>query len=194
IGEVSPALTDALFRKAGRRALAEPAAVTAGQARNADLEHEIFDARRVRIRARLLDTALLGAEKQMVLQAGSEIFGAIVEGPDPDGALGSLRKGSLLELTGVCAVKLDQNHQARSFQIQLPGPADIRVLESPSWWTPQHALVVTGAMVLVILTGGGFVAVLRQRVSRQTEVIRQRLEREAALQERYRDLVENAND
>src|SRR5437867_12918520 len=49
-------------------------------------------------------------------------------------------------------------------------------------------------MLALALTASGFVVSLRRRVRQQTEVIGQRLEREAALEERYRDLVENAND
>jgi PAS domain S-box-containing protein len=194
IGEVTPILTASIFRKTGRRPLPKPAAVTAQEARNTEFDHEVFDARRVRIRARLLDAGLHSAAKQMVLQDGSEIFSAIVEGENQSGALGSLRNGSVLQLTGVCAVKVDRNRDMLSFQIQLAGPGDIRVLESPSWWTPERAFGVTGGMVVVLLTALGFVVALRRRVHGQTEVIRLRLEREAALEERYRDLVENAND
>jgi len=39
-----------------------------------------------------------------------------------------------------------------------------------------------------------WVGVLRQRVQKQTEIIRERLQTEAALKERYEDLFENAND
>ena len=194
MGEVAPTLTDTIFRVTGQRPLPQPAAVTAKRSRNADWNHEVFDARRVRIRARLLDAVSQGLEKQLVLQDGSEIFSAIVGGNDPGGVVSSLRKGSLLELTGVCSVKVDQNRHPRFFEVQLKGPDAIRVLDSPSWWTPERAFGVTGAMVVVILTGSGFVVALRCRVRRQTEMIRQRLEREAALEERYRDLVENAND
>ena len=148
----------------------------------------------MRIRARLLDAVLDGAGKQLVLQDGSQIFSAMSAGEDRSGVIASLQKGSLLELTGVCSVKADENRHPRSIQIQLPGYRDIRVLESPSWWTPQRALGVVGGLMVIAITASGFVVTLRRRVRGQTEVIRQRLEREAALEQRYRDLVENAND
>jgi PAS domain S-box-containing protein len=46
----------------------------------------------------------------------------------------------------------------------------------------------------IALVASAWVAVLRRRVQKQTEIIRERLKREAALKERYEDLFENAND
>jgi PAS domain S-box-containing protein len=50
------------------------------------------------------------------------------------------------------------------------------------------------ALGLIALGASAWVAVLRRRVQQQTEIIRQRLQREAALKERYEDLFKNAND
>jgi len=47
---------------------------------------------------------------------------------------------------------------------------------------------------LIALAASAWVAVLRRRVQQQTEIIRERLQREASLKERYEDLFENAND
>jgi PAS domain S-box-containing protein len=47
---------------------------------------------------------------------------------------------------------------------------------------------------LIALAASAWVAVLRRRVQQQTEIIRERLQREASLKERYEDLLENAND
>jgi PAS domain S-box-containing protein len=53
---------------------------------------------------------------------------------------------------------------------------------------------MAAALGFVALAASAWVAVLRRRVQRQTEIIRERLQREAALKERYEDLFENAND
>ena len=47
---------------------------------------------------------------------------------------------------------------------------------------------------LLCLAAFGWVALLRRRVQNQTGIILQRLQREVALEERYRDLFENASD
>ena len=53
---------------------------------------------------------------------------------------------------------------------------------------------MAAALGLIALAASAWVAVLRRRVQQQTEIIRERLKREAALKERYEDLFENAND
>src|SRR5207248_2939170 len=55
-------------------------------------------------------------------------------------------------------------------------------------------LWIASAFGLVALAASAWVAVLRRRVQQQTEIIRQRLDAEATLKERYVDLFENAND
>lgn len=52
-------------------------------------------------------------------------------------------------------------------------------------------LGLLGVAILAVL---GWVGLLRRQVRRQTEVILERYEREQALEERYRELFENAND
>jgi PAS domain S-box-containing protein len=53
---------------------------------------------------------------------------------------------------------------------------------------------MAAALGLVALGASAWVAVLHRRVQQQTEIIRQRLQHEAALKERYEDLFKNAND
>ncbi len=58
----------------------------------------------------------------------------------------------------------------------------------------QHASWAFGLMGVVILLAMVWVAALRRRVRAQTETLVRRLERITALQERFRDLFENAHD
>ena len=51
-----------------------------------------------------------------------------------------------------------------------------------------------GLLSAVVLLAFAWVAVLRRRVGRQTRIIAQKLQTEAALKERYVELFENAND
>ena len=72
--------------------------------------------------------------------------------------------------------------------------ADILVLERPPWWNLQKLLWAIGLLGVVVLVASTWVVVLRRRVQKQTRIIRQKLQTEAALKERYEDLFENAND
>ncbi len=82
----------------------------------------------------------------------------------------------------------------RSFKIRLRSPGEIALLERPSWWTPRHTLWSLGMLTVAILAALAWGATLRRRVEKQTGVILERLHRIAALEERYRELFENAND
>jgi PAS domain S-box-containing protein len=54
--------------------------------------------------------------------------------------------------------------------------------------------MLAGGMMLAVSAALGWVALLRRQVRNQTKLIRQKLEDEAALEERYRALFENATD
>jgi signal transduction histidine kinase/DNA-binding response OmpR family regulator len=77
----------------------------------------------------------------------------------------------------------------QSFRVLLRSTEDVTVLESPSWWTAGHALGVLGLVFAVTLAVLGWVLVLRNRVARQTGVIRRQLAEAGAL----RDAAEAAN-
>lgn len=98
--------------------------------------------------------------------------------------------GSRVALTGICTVKADENGNPSEFQIVLRTPADVKVLSTPSWLTARHALSAVSILVALTFSVLGWVAILRRRVRRQTEIIQLKLENEAALEERYRRIFE----
>jgi PAS domain S-box-containing protein len=71
---------------------------------------------------------------------------------------------------------------------------DVVVLNAPPWWTLRKLLWMVAILCMVALAALTWVGVLRRRVQKQTEIIRQKLQVEASLKERYVDLFENAND
>jgi PAS domain-containing protein len=89
---------------------------------------------------------------------------------------------------------VDENRAPRSFRILLRSPEDIVVLQRPPWWSIKHAIWGLGIMVTIVLGALAWVGLLRRRVREQTETIRERLQEEALLKDRYRELFENAND
>lgn len=89
--------------------------------------------------------------------------------------------GSKLALTGVYVLAYDEFRQPRGFGLELRGPEDIRVIETPSWLTARHAIAIAGGFALCTLLGVGWVLALRRRVARQTAQIREQLEAEARL-------------
>jgi two-component system CheB/CheR fusion protein len=103
-------------------------------------------------------------------------------------------------VTGVCVLEPGSDWQAgeawraKSFRLLLRSPADITMLRAPPWWTLTKMLWMVGLLGIIVLAAFAWVGVLRGRVQHQTEIIRQKLQAEAALKERYEALFENAND
>ncbi len=195
-GQYTPMLQDAVFRKIGSGPLPEPDHINIDEALMG-----IHDCRLVCIEATLLDRARHSSEQFLVLQAPSGfIFHAYIESKNGRTDFATLQNGSKVAATGVCLIEIGGDWQAgaawraKSFRILLRSAADIVVLKKPPWWNLQKLLWALGVLGVVVLGAFAWVAVLRRRVHKQTGIIREKLQTEAALKERYEDLFENAND
>jgi len=195
-GEYTPMLQDAVFRKTGSGALPEPARIDTDEALKGT-----YDCRLVRIEATVLDRTRHSSEQFLVLQTASGfIFHAYLEPKNGGTDFVSLQNGSKVAVTGVCLIETGTDWQAgetwraKSFRILMRSAADILVLKRPPWWNLQKLLWAVGILGVVVLAASTWVVLLRRRVQKQTGIIRQKLQTEAALKERYEDLFENAND
>lgn len=194
-GDYTPTLQDALYRKVRSGLEPDPVAVTLDEALKGTRDCQL-----VRIEAHLLDRTRSSREQSLVLQAQDFVFHAYYAQEPGAPPLGSFDNGSQVAVTGVCVIepgtqwRAGEAWRAKSFRLLLRSPADVVLLAAPSWWTLGRVLWMTGALGVVVLAAFAWVAVLRRRVQQQTEIIRQKLETEAALKERYVDLFENAND
>ncbi len=63
-----------------------------------------------------------------------------------------------------------------SFELLLNSPADVQVLELPSWWTLQRILMVVGALVGVLLLAFVWISGLRRQVEQQTRKLKDEIE------------------
>jgi PAS domain S-box-containing protein len=171
IGDYTVIMRDAIFRRVAGGPAPEPVAASSEELRagnhNADL---------VRLSARLLNRTPRPGEQVLELQAGQVTFRAVLNTGTKRSPLGSLRVGSLLQLTGVMIVEADENHEAKGFELLLRSPADVVVLKLPSWWTAGRI-----AWLLIILVGtviwiSFWVGVLRRRVEERAETLRASLQ------------------
>lgn len=190
IGEFSPYLEEGVFQKIGRSQLPAPRQTTADQI----LLHGSEDALLVEIKARLLQGIPQSANPQIVLQDGPIIFTAHLAVPAARSEVPAMPSGSLLRLTGVCAIQGGEHHEPQSFRLQLRHPDDIELLETAPWWTARHAFVLAASLMIAVAAALAWVALLRRQVHTQTELIRQKLQDEAALEQRFQELFEHAND
>lgn len=94
--------------------------------------------------------------------------------------------GSEIKVTGVKLVEADERGQVRSITVATRAMDDLRVLATPSWWTPQRyltaiAILVAGVLLILIWS-----LALKRRVLKQTALIESQLVSNAALEERNR--------
>jgi PAS domain S-box-containing protein len=194
-GNYTPILEDGVWQKLGSGPEPAPVQVSPDEALGG-----LQDSRLVAMTGRLLDRANDNNETVLLLEADNRIFTAHLESPEPGSSLAALQNGSHLRLTGVCRIEVGDTWRAgpawraKSFRVLLRSAADIQVVRLPPWWTLTRLLWAVGVLITAVLASLAWAGQLRAKVTKQTTIIRQQLEVEARLKERYEDLYENAND
>lgn len=144
-----------------------------------------FDSRLVQIEGQLVGYDPVATERKLLLSSRGVPFSVVLPSSSADGILANLKVGSLLRVKGICVVELDTQRTSRGdgaavttgFRILLNSPADLKVLRTPSWWTPARSLSAFGVSILVGVAVLGWVIVLRRRVDQQTQMLRESEER-----------------
>jgi PAS domain S-box-containing protein len=194
-GEYTPVLQDAVYRKTGSGSPVKPLDMGLDEALAGS-----YDCRLVRITAKLLEHTQRGREQFIVLERDGFIFYAFLAQAEGLPGFSRAQVGSEVAVTGICLIergsswRAGEGWRAKSFRILLRSLGDVAILHSPPWWNVRRVLWMAATLGLIAFAASAWVAVLRRRVHQQTEIIRERLQREATLKERYEDLLENAND
>jgi signal transduction histidine kinase len=182
LGGPSPILREALARRTGYASLPAPRRL-----KPEDLVEARFDSTLVTLQAVLVSSRVTRGELVLELQSGLRRFVARLQGHDR--AAETLPAGCRLELTGVY-VALGGNpalpRGIDSLELLLLSAKDIRVLAQPPWWTLQRLLSVLGVMSGILAAAMLWVFTLKRRVNVQTQLIRQKVQGEATLEERAR--------
>jgi diguanylate cyclase (GGDEF)-like protein len=187
-GGGGPILTDAVFRRrTGVPTPIRPQRLTAEAATKSD-----HDADLIEVEGKVIGRSLAGGEMTLMLESGKTIFAAVLPRKLLFSVADDWQNGSLVRVTGVSSVQIDEESSARagggavskSFRLLLRSPADVVVLEKPSWWTPQRTVEVLAAIMVLMFGVMAWVAALRRQVHRQTSVIRESEERFRQLAQR----------
>ncbi len=164
LGDYSPTLHEAVFRRISSGAPPPAKPVTAAQALSGDFAGDL-----VRIDAHLINQKRSTDQYTLLLDSGGTVFSAVLR-VNPEDLQPDLRDGSELRLTGVCTVietHASQHYRVpTAFQILMRSSGDIRVVQKASWWTPEHAIygvVGTGAVFWCALF---WVVALRRQLRR----------------------------
>ncbi len=194
-GEYTPMLQDAVYRKIGQG--------SAPQAARIDLDEALkgtYDCQLVQLKANVLDRTKRGREQFLVLQTSGFVFDAFLGQIADEETFSSLPNGSEVLVSGVCLIergsswRAGESWRAKSFRLLLRSPDDVQLLKAPPWWTLEKLLWMVAILGVIVLAAFAWVGVLRRRVQKQTKIISEKLQAEAAMKERYEALFENAND
>jgi signal transduction histidine kinase len=186
-GEYTPVLQDAIYRKVASGTPPKAQRVTPDEALRGT-----YDCRLVQVAAKLLDRALHGSERSLILQEGETIFHAYLKQPDGQEAFAGLENGSRILVTGVCRIEpgewwAGEQWRAKSFRVQLRAVDDVVLLHAPPWWTLRRVLWIAAALGFVTLAAFSWVVVLRRQVTERTRELEIQIH-ERQLAERWREI------
>ncbi len=153
-----------------------------------------LDQRLVALSGRLTHLTVRRGDTRLLLDAGGMPVDVVFPGALPLVNEGRLRLGARLGVTGLYLLEYDQDDEPTAFSVHLRTPADLVVEAHPPWWTTGRALTALGAIGFCLAAGMVWVVVLRRQLERQTAIAREQLARQAALDARHREIVENASD
>jgi len=169
----APVLTEAILQKIGPSATVIPVKTTV-----TSLAKGEWDATLVTLDGLVLGSEELGNVFVLQIQSGQKIFQAFLSlaaGQEPP----QIPPGCRVALTGVCqmepAVHAELGKSPSAFSILLRRPADISIVERPSWLTVRQVLLATGALLVVLLGAFVWIRLLHRQVEARTLQLKQEI-------------------
>ena len=178
--QFAASVVDAEIRRREPGPAPQPVAV-----RSPDLLNLSHDTRLVAVEARIADAFKSPEGHTLVLSGQTRTIQAFVPASDLEPVT-----GSLIRVTGICHVdlapSLDFVRRAGAIHLQTRSAEDVMLLAALRWWTTRKLFVALGVLGGVILIAGIWNLLLHRQVRRKTAALRERIESEAALEERQR--------
>jgi PAS domain S-box-containing protein len=194
IGYAAKTDSDTELHFATTRSLPRGDPVRPADVRAAEALAMSMNARLVELSAKLINATKNKGKLSLVMQDQDVLFGIELEAP-PRNWTQVFAPGGWYRMTGVAVIEPDRFRTgARTFRLALRTDSDLRLVRAASWWTLSRLLRLLALAAAAMLGTVAWVVVLRHKVQQQTGIIRRQFETEAALAERYRDLIANAND
>jgi signal transduction histidine kinase len=174
-----PILEDALLRRQTTGPPPLPTPVTVPDVCTGQLNYNLVD-----VTAHLLRQIREPSRDVLLLQEGSQVIVAELEGANVNGALPDLDAGSTLRVTGINTLEVGgswnygvSSAEAVRCSLLLRQPSDARVIAPPSWWSARHMFYIAVALGLLMF------AFLLQALAGQAE--KWRLQAVMAERERF---------
>jgi diguanylate cyclase (GGDEF)-like protein len=193
VGDYTAVLEDSIVRRSGFTPPPAPIYLTPQQALTG-----IHDAESIEVDGQFLEASREdNGIPNLLLSAGGVSFLAVLPPGSPREALHRFQPGSRLRIRGICVIHAADDKTPQELTILLRSPADIVVLQRPSWWTTRNTLLVASMLWALAVVIAAWNFVLRRQVRRHTDTIRQqlreadalRLQAEAAHQEKSESLA-----
>lgn len=178
-GTYDPVLEDARYRTEAPGPLPSPLLLEADNALGAS-----YDGHLVQLEAELLDHLAMEDRHVLTLRTGPHVFEAVLDQQAASPSLRSIRLGSTVRVSGIYNVQVDKSGSGitpQSFALMLRDASDVAVLDPAPWWNWRHT---AGLIVLLVVLGLGAAAwgvTLRRKVYEQTELIREKFQKEKEL-------------
>ena len=174
----SPGLRSAEFRVTGQGPPVTPVVMHASDfvAHADNFDYSPYDGQLVRLSGDLAEMIPGLRHDVWLMRQGSIPFFALLL-QKPGRAAPAFARGSVLSVTGVLDVVVDEDRKPTAFRVLLRSPADLVVVRAASWWTLEHTMKALTAVLLVTMGTLLWGILLRRRVREQTMKLRESQER-----------------
>jgi signal transduction histidine kinase len=164
-----PVLQDAVFRKTS-----EPeTSLTPKSVTMREVQDGLCHADLVRLPGKLMDsfvrrdlqqaTGKMRTRTVLLMQSENLTYTAETEAPEAAAVLSAIPVGSTIEVSGVCFTESGGDGKSRSFQILMPTGKEVRILQKPSWLTPQRLLASLGVLLAVSIAAVGWTVMVSKK-------------------------------
>ena len=191
-------LTDAIFRKTDSGLPPKPTAITPDEVVAINTKSAAsgvmaspgdYEGCLIRFPARLLEARVSHDSGLLLLSAGKTSVVAVADLADFT-ALRRLMPGSELEVTGIVATewKVDPTKWPATIldrmTLLIRSPDDVRLLRTPSWWTPQRLGILLAGVAAALAGALAWLWLLRRQVKTQSTLLaaEMRSRRDAAVE------------
>ena len=106
---------------------------------------------------------------------GRLIVDAVLDPAPQELVFDGIQRGTIVDVTGVYAAKLDEDRKLQSFQILLPSLGHIKIVSRPSWWSTAHMIWVLGGVGGTLVLALGWIRLLRKQVQQRTTELREEI-------------------
>lgn len=147
-----------------------------------------FDSQLVSIEGTLTGVVNSPDSVTFILHSDERSVDAILYVLNSDEHVSIPREGSVLRLTGICSVPVNNNSiyllltKARvGAKLIVRSPQDIQVLKAVSWWSVHRPMLIAIGLLLAVATSLLWISVLGRRIQRQRHELQKATEKNAAI-------------